>query len=106
MCAETEDQSGLPPLSGPRSKLEIGAQFGTHQFTDHLEDSIVCCAWFVGGLRIVDVANPVRPEEIGYFIPEPRAGHAAPQSNDVEVDGRGDALPPDCGQMVDIVRGA
>ena len=75
-------------LDSPWSRTP-GARFGAHQFTDHLEDSIVCCTWFAGGLRIVDVANPARPEEIGYFIPEPRAGHAAPQSNDVEVDGRG-----------------
>lgn len=66
-----------------------GARFGAHQFQDHLEDSIVCCTWFAGGLRMIDVANPARPKEVGYFMPEPRAGHAAPQSNDVEVDERG-----------------
>ena len=75
-------------LDSPWSRTP-GARFGAHQFTDHLEDSIVCCTWFAGGLRIIDVANPARPEEIGYFIPEPRAGYSAPQSNDVEVDERG-----------------
>ena len=38
---------------------------------------------------MVDVADPSRPEEKAYFMPEPRAGHSAPQSNDVEVDDRG-----------------
>ena len=66
-----------------------GARFGAHQFQDHLENSLVCCTWFAGGLRLVDVANPTRPEEVGYFIPEPRAGYVAPQSNDVEIDDRG-----------------
>ena len=35
--------------------------------------------------------SPTRilPKEVGHFIPEPVNGHAAPQSNDVEVDGRG-----------------
>jgi len=28
-------------------------------------------AWFAGGLRIVDIADPVQPEEIGFFIPSP-----------------------------------
>ena len=47
------------------------------------------CAWFAGGLRIVDVADPTAPQEIGWFIPEPAAGKAAPQTNDVDVDERG-----------------
>ena len=68
---------------------EKGVRFGAHQFQDHLENSIICCTWFAGGLRVVDVADPSRPEEIAYFMPEPRAGLTAPQSNDVEVDDRG-----------------
>ena len=68
---------------------EVGVRFGAHQFQDHLENSIVCCTWFAGGLRVLDVANPVQPKEIGYFMPEPRNGYTAPQSNDVEVDHRG-----------------
>ena len=66
-----------------------GVRFGAHQFQDHLENSIICCAWFAGGLRVIDVADPSRPREIAYFMPEPRAGYSAPQSNDVEVDDRG-----------------
>ncbi len=45
--------------------------------------------WFSGGLRIIDVADPFLPKEVGHFIPEPVGGQASPQSNDVEVDGRG-----------------
>jgi hypothetical protein len=66
-----------------------GARFGAHQFQDHLEDSLVYCTWFAGGLRVIDVANPARPKEVASFMPEPRPGHNAPQSNDVEVDDRG-----------------
>ena len=54
-----------------------------------MENSIICCAWFAGGLRVIDVADPSRPKEIAFFMPEPRAGYSAPQSNDVEVDDRG-----------------
>jgi hypothetical protein len=42
-----------------------------------------------GGLRIVDVADPSAPQEVGHFIPEPAAGRTSPQSNDVDVDRNG-----------------
>lgn len=43
----------------------------------------------VVGLRIVDVGAPFAPREFGYFIPQPAAGRAAPQTSDVDTDGRG-----------------
>jgi hypothetical protein len=52
-------------------------------------DTLVYCAWFAGGLRIVDVADPGAPQEVGWFIPEPATGKAAPQTNDIDVDERG-----------------
>jgi len=45
--------------------------------------------WFSAGLRIVDLADPAAPREVGFFIPEPVAGESAPQSNDVMLDARG-----------------
>ena len=39
--------------------------------------------------RIMDLADPLSPREIGHFIPEPVAGRPAPQSNDVALDDRG-----------------
>jgi hypothetical protein len=54
-----------------------------------MQGTLVYCAWFSGGLRIVDVADPMAPQEVGWFIPEPAAGKPAPQTNDVDVDGRG-----------------
>ena len=35
------------------------------------------------------MADPAAPREVGFFIPEPVAGHGAPQSNDVMLDARG-----------------
>jgi hypothetical protein len=35
------------------------------------------------------VADPSAPREVGFFIPEPVGGMAAPQSNDVMLDARG-----------------
>ena len=51
--------------------------------------TLVHAVWFSAGLRIVDVEDPSSPREVGYFIPEPVEGQAAPQSNDVMLDERG-----------------
>ncbi|MDP2412077.1 MAG: RNA polymerase subunit sigma-70 [Pseudolabrys sp.] len=66
-----------------------GARFGAHQFHERMTGTLVFAVWFSGGLRVVDVADPSSPREVGFFIPEPVAGHKAPQSNDVVLDGRG-----------------
>lgn len=65
------------------------ARFGSHQFHERPVDTLIYCAWFAGGLRIVDVADPLAPQEVGCFIPEPATGQPAPQTNDVDVDARG-----------------
>lgn len=64
-------------------------RFGAHQYREKLDSPVVYVTWFSGGLRIVDVSDPLHPEEIGHFIPEPVGGQPSPQSNDVEVDERG-----------------
>jgi len=66
-----------------------GARFGAHQFHERMTGTLVFAVWFGAGLRIVDVADPSAPREVGHFIPEPVAGRAAPQSNDVTLDSRG-----------------
>ncbi|MDP2241866.1 MAG: hypothetical protein Q8K18_17140 [Burkholderiales bacterium] len=77
-------------LDSPWSRAAPG-RFGGHQFQEHWKggDTLVYCAWFAGGLRIVDIADPSAPQEVGHFIPHPAAGKVAPQSNDVDVDDRG-----------------
>ena len=75
-------------LDSPWSRAAPG-RFGAHQFQEHMDGTLVYCAWFSGGLRIVDVADPSAPQEVGHFIPEPAAGKVAPQTNDVDVDERG-----------------
>jgi hypothetical protein len=66
-----------------------GARFGAHQFHERMTGTLVHAVWFGAGLRIIDVADPVAPREVGYFIPEPVGGRTAPQSNDVMLDERG-----------------
>jgi hypothetical protein len=93
---DVSDLSKIQPLSiyqvseldSPWSRVAPG-RFGGHQFQEHMNDTLVYCAWFAGGLRIVDIADPMSPREVGFFIPEPAPGKPAPQTNDVDVDGRG-----------------
>jgi len=74
-------------LESPWSRAP--GRFGAHQFREKLDSTLVYVTWFAGGLRIVDVADPFSPKQVAHFIPEPVAGEASPQSNDVEVDGQG-----------------
>ena len=77
-------------LDSPWSRAAPG-RFGAHQFQEHMApgDTRVYCAWFSGGLRVVDVADPLAPREVAHYIPQPAAGRSAPQTNDVDVDERG-----------------
>ena len=93
---DVSDLKNIKPLSifevseldSPWSRAAPG-RFGAHQFQEHMDGTLVYCTWFSGGLRIVDVADPSAPQEVGHFIPEPAAGKVAPQSNDVDVDRNG-----------------
>jgi hypothetical protein len=81
-------QFQVSELDSPFSRTP-GARFGAHQYCEVMHGTIVHAVWFGGGLRILDVADPLSPREVGYFIPEPVGGRSAPQSNDVALDERG-----------------
>jgi hypothetical protein len=93
---DTSDVAAMKPLAlyevseldSPWSRAAPG-RFGAHQFREKMDGTLVYCAWFAGGLRIVDIADPLAPREAGWFIPEPASGKVAPQTNDVDVDARG-----------------
>lgn len=67
---------------------EQGARFGAHQYREKLDGTLVYCTWFAGGLRVLDLADPLNPQEVAWFMPE-RGPGGAPQSNDVDVDEKG-----------------
>lgn len=101
--------SWLPtPYPGPGTGLvsyaEKGARHGPHnqhqwQYQDCLmhDDTRVYLTYFNGGLRVYDISVPLRPREIGYYVPEnPKvrrgvkpAGALVTQFEDVLVDDRG-----------------
>ena len=80
-----------------------GARFGAHQYRERLDSTLVYATWFSGGLRIVDVADPMLPVEVGHYIPEPIGGEPAPSSNDVDLDDRGLIYLLDRERGLDIV---
>jgi hypothetical protein len=45
-------------------------------------------AWFARGLRLIDIADPRRPREVGHFLPDVPEGSQRVQSN-VTTDDRG-----------------
>ncbi|MDR6951670.1 hypothetical protein J2X65_001019 [Ancylobacter sp. 3268] len=89
------DPAAVKPLStfhlseADSPYARAGGRFGAHQFQEQQIGSLVFATWFAGGLRVIDLADPETPREVGHFIPRPANGHASPQSNDVDVDGRG-----------------
>jgi hypothetical protein len=93
---DVTDVANIKPLSmfhvsemdSPWSRAP-GGRFGAHQPAEHMDGTLVYASWFSGGLRIVDIADPVTPKEVGSFIPEPPAGFASSQANDVDTDSRG-----------------
>lgn len=62
---------------------------GAHQFQERITGDIIFCTFFSAGLRAIDIGDPLKPKELGYYIPGPAKGFAAPQSNDVCLDDRG-----------------
>jgi hypothetical protein len=66
-----------------------GGRFGAHQFAERQTGAEITLAWFSGGVRVVDLSDPLAPREVAWAIPAPRGGNPAPQTNDVDVDGRG-----------------
>ncbi len=88
----------FPPPANREDLCKSGGRFGAHnvhvnrpgRFSKTLEETVVG-TFFSGGVRIYSIANPERPEEIGFLVPEapPRNGTGAIQLNDVYVDEKG-----------------
>ena len=86
---------------------ERGGRFGAHSSNENMTPiwyrKVVFVTWFNAGVRAVDIRNPYRPKEAGYYIPkitkntdercvtvdgQERCKRAI-QTNNVEVDNRG-----------------
>jgi len=96
------------PTPSEQDYCALGGHFGPHNMHENRQGSfqssqIIYATYQNAGLRVFDIANPFRPEELGYFVPpppermterrknRPRATHTA----DVFVDHRGLAYVTD-----------
>jgi hypothetical protein len=89
---------GLDADGSPQSPMS-----GCHQPSERLRDTEIPFAWFAQGLRLVDIADPFAPREVGHFRPDPADGEDRPSSNDVTLDDRGLIYLADRVRGVDII---
>jgi hypothetical protein len=76
---------------------------GCHQPSERFKGTIIPFAWFAQGLRLVDIADPFAPREVGHFMPDAPAGAERSSSNDVTIDDRGIVYLIDRIRGVDII---
>lgn len=89
---------GLHGDGAPREPMT-----GCHQPSERVAGTVVPFAWFAQGLRLVDIADPYAPREVGYYTPDAPSGGARPSSNDVTIDERGLVYLVDRVHGVDII---
>lgn len=92
------DDEAQPALLGtfqvPRADFcSRSGRFGPHQFAETrdgrlIDGTLVYLAYFNAGLRIVDLSEPSRPAEVGFYVPDSSADRPV-QTNDVDLDYRG-----------------
>jgi len=76
---------------------------GCHQPSERFNGTVVPFAWFAQGLRLVDIADPFAPHEVGHYLPDAPQGSELPSSNDVTIDARGIVYLVDRIRGVDII---
>jgi hypothetical protein len=89
----------------PDQSGKTGGLLGAHQPHEYVgTDNLVYAAWFSGGLRVIDISNPLQPYEAGHYIPKAPGEEWFVQSNDVFVDKRGLIYLIDRVRGLDILR--
>jgi hypothetical protein len=62
------------PIPSDQDYVKLGGQFGPHNLHENRPGSfqsstMIFATWQSGGLRVFNIVDPYRPEEIGYFVP-------------------------------------
>ena len=78
-CPEPAGFSGLP------------LRFGAHNLHEnqpgaYRSERLVFATYFSAGVRVYDLADPLRPAEVAHWVPESPPGQPVPQINDLFVD--------------------
>ncbi len=89
---------GLDPDGAPQPPMT-----GCHQPSERFSGNIIPFAWFAQGLRLVDIADPFAPREVGHYLPDAPDGADRASSNDVTIDDRGIIYLIDRVRGVDII---
>jgi hypothetical protein len=76
---------------------------GCHQPSERFRGTVIPFAWFAQGLRLVELADPFVPKEVGWFMPDTPEGADRASSNDVTIDDRGLIYLVDRIRGVDII---
>ena len=73
-----------------------GVRLGAHNIheneplpTSWVSSNIIVGTFFSGGVRVYDISDPFRPEEVAYYIPPAPKGCTSIMINDLYVDERG-----------------
>lgn len=89
---------GLDPDGAPQPPMT-----GCHQPAERFHGTIIPFAWFAQGMRLMDIADPFRPREVGFYEPDLLDGCERISSNDVTTDARGIVYLTDRQRGVDII---
>lgn len=92
VSAEPRVVSVLPAPAGDYESLPL--RFGAHNLHEnrpgsYTSERLLFATYFSGGVRVYDLADPVRPREVAHWVPAAPAGQPVPQSNDLFVDSDG-----------------
>ncbi len=88
--------SSFPTPEGFEELHRVGGRIGAHNIhqnhpnpTSAKMRNTVAATWFTAGLRVYDIRDPFRPEEIAAFLPETPAGQRGCRISEVHVDEQG-----------------
>ena len=84
------------PMPPTEEFLYPGARLGAHNIHENeplstawFSDRYIVGSFFSAGVRIYDISNPFRPEEVGYYVPPAPMDQPSTLINDIYVDERG-----------------
>jgi hypothetical protein len=90
------------PIPSDQDYVAKGGQFGPHNLWENRPEGFkssryIFATYQNAGLRIFDIENPFRPEEVGFFVPQPPKDWVDPRADmkrilhscDVYVDAKG-----------------
>ena len=74
------------PIPSDQDYMKKGGAFGPHNLWENREGGFVTSDYVFatyqsGGLRIYDIRNPYRPEEVAWFVPPPPKGWFDPRTD-------------------------